>query len=261
MGGGWLFSNRAPPSPSACLLCTRRDAATRTPSAPLGRRRARLGGCVLVRFCVGPRGATDWPPAALAYDNELWLLKHRGLDAVVYLMVIKHLFYALLPMLVLQFAVVVPVYATAARPLVLPNDTLPLGGLTTISIQNIGVTDKERLWAPLVAVLANSAWCFAVLYRLYYRVTAKRIQHRSLRRVENYTVLVREIPRDATAAELSAHFDYLLAGQVVSVCVALKSRRLPALFAQRARALRELERCLALNERHPERRAEVAACG
>jgi hypothetical protein len=81
--------------------------------------------------------------------------------------------------------------------------------------------------APLVSAIFNSVWCFFIFYRLYRLVTAKRILHRSLCRVENFTVLLREIP-EMLAGEIGDHVDALLENnKVVSVVVALKSRKLP----------------------------------
>lgn len=190
------------------------------------------------------------PTLTTRIHSDLWLLKNRGLDAVIYLMLVRHCFYAMFPITMLEFLVLVPVYATATSAV---NGT---SGLNLISLANVG--DTDRLWAPLVVVIVNSLWCFVVFYRLYYLVTAKRIQHRSLRRIENYTVLLREIPPKATAQDIGDHIDHLLGGnRVLSVVIALDSKHLPGLCEQRGKALRELERCMALNVQHPDRRAMV----
>lgn len=171
-------------------------------------------------------------------------MKNRGLDTVIYLMLVRHCFYAMFPIMILEFVVLVPVYATSTSAV---NGT---AGLTLISLANVG--EPDRFWAPLIIAIVNSIWCFLVFYRLYYLVTAKRIQHRSLRRVENYTVLLREIPPAATAQSIGNHIDQLLGSNLVlSVTIALKSKHLPNHFAARAKALRELERCMAINLRNP----------
>ncbi len=86
-----------------------------------------------------------------------------------------------------------------------------------------------------------------ILYVLYREVTRQRIMFRSLKRPQNYFAMVREIPRDLSAKQLSVHFDTVLGvrGECVSFQVCLRSRQLPKLFAKRTTAVRMLEKCLA----------------
>ncbi len=64
----------------------------------------------------------------------------------------------------------------------------------------------------------NSILACAALYALYRKVTLLRIRSKARpQRPENFTVMVRDVPRRATEQELFAFFDRAFPGQVAHV--------------------------------------------
>jgi hypothetical protein len=84
-------------------------------------------------------GVFGWLVSALRYDDDLWLLQHRGLDALVYSMLIRHMMYAVVPCMIFTFLIVVPVYATSTHP------DIQVTGLTLITMANVP-SGSDRLW-------------------------------------------------------------------------------------------------------------------
>ncbi len=206
-------------------------------------------------------GVFGWLRAAFRHDKE-WILRHRGLDAVIYLMTLEYLIYALAPctgeqnrqifpslsfffffsslLIVLGLVVLMPVYRYCG---------VGLHGMDSVSLLNC-LPESQLLWAPFVMAFVYSIWIVTVLYVLYREVTRQRILFRSFQKAQNYTVMVREIPRDLSAKQLSVHFHTVLGvkGECVSFLVCLRSRSLPKLFRKRATAVRMLEKCFANKE-------------
>ncbi len=180
-------------------------------------------------------GLLGWAVSAWTVDR-LWILKHRGLDAVVYLLTLKYMIFALAPCTLIGVVVLMPVYSAACHA--------GLSGLDSITIQNC-VAGEPVLWVALAMCALFSVWIQLCLYLLFREVARLRIVFRSLQRPENYVLMVREIPRDLSANQLGQHFDVVARGECTSVLVCLRSRALHKLFLERAKAIRNLERCLA----------------
>ena len=195
-------------------------------------------------------GWIGWIKSALDHD-DLWMLRNRGLDAVIYLRVLRTLIEILIPCTLLGLVVLMPIYGAAGG-----NDLL---GLESLTLNNL-VEGSSFVWAAFTMVCVYSLWSIFCLYRMYYRIVGLRIYYRSLRRVENYVALVREIPRNLSAKEVAAHFDNLFPGEIVAINVALKSSKLPKLFKARQNAVFEMEKFSALYYETGERKRIYKHC-
>lgn len=180
-------------------------------------------------------GPVGWLRSIFTY-NDYFVLKHRGLDCVIYLAFLRCLVYVTVPITFLCCVVLMPVFWSGRSG---------LSGLASITISNLQPGDPLS-WAPFVMCIVFSVWTMIVFYRLYISVTDYRIKFRSLKRVENYVALVREIPAYVKAKQLGEHFDELFPNQIVSIQVCLTPGKLPKLFSERKKAVLQVEKFWAL---------------
>ncbi|CAI9279902.1 unnamed protein product [Lactuca saligna] len=149
----------------------------------------------------------NWMPDALKMP-EPELIDHAGLDSAVYLRIYLLGLKIFIPILLLTWAILVPVNWT--------NDTLDkLEGeafysqIDKLSISNIP-QGSHRFWAHVIMAYAITFWtCFA-LKKEYETVANMRLHflQSEKRRPDQFTVLVKNVPPDAdeSVSEAVEHF-------------------------------------------------------
>lgn len=149
----------------------------------------------------------NWMPDALKMP-EPELIDHAGLDSAVYLRIYLLGLKIFIPILVLTWAVLVPVNWT--------NDTLDkLKGTATyseidkLSISNIPQA-SQRFWTHVVMAYVVAFWTCYALKREYETVANMRLHflQSEKRRPDQFTVLVKNVPPDAdeSVSEAVEHF-------------------------------------------------------
>ncbi|CAH1423751.1 unnamed protein product [Lactuca virosa] len=149
----------------------------------------------------------NWMPDALKMP-EPELIDHAGLDSAVYLRIYLLGLKIFIPILVLTWAILVPVNWT--------NDTLDkLKGEATYSeIDKLSISNipqgSHRFWTHVIMAYAVTFWtCFA-LKKEYETVANMRLHflQSEKRRPDQFTVLVKNVPPDAdeSVSEAVEHF-------------------------------------------------------
>lgn len=149
----------------------------------------------------------NWMPDALKMP-EPELIDHAGLDSAVYLRIYLLGLKIFIPILLLTWAILVPVNWT--------NDTLDkLKGEATYSeIDKLSISNipqgSHRFWTHVIMAYAVTFWtCFA-LKKEYETVANMRLHflQSEKRRPDQFTVLVKNVPPDAdeSVSEAVEHF-------------------------------------------------------
>ncbi|EPS71707.1 hypothetical protein M569_03051, partial [Genlisea aurea] len=147
-----------------------------------------------------------WMPEALRMP-EMELIQHAGLDSVAYIRIYLLGLKIFVPIAALAFAVLVPVNWTGGTLDGMKD--LTYSDVDRLSISNVPA-GSIRLLAHVLMAYVVTFWTCYVLYREYENVTKKRLQFIASegRRPEQFTVLVRNIPRsfDESVSEEVEHF-------------------------------------------------------
>ncbi|KAJ7550515.1 hypothetical protein O6H91_07G104400 [Diphasiastrum complanatum] len=164
----------------------------------------------------------DWMREALRMP-ESELIEHAGLDSAVYLRIYLLGLKIFLPLMILGFAVLVPVNVTD-NYLVSSASQVISTNIDKISMANVK-NGSQRLWVHLSMTYVFTAWTCFMLYIEYKTVAGMRFRFLATehRRPDQFTVLVRQIPPDPDES-ISLHVehffrvnhpDYYLSHQVV----------------------------------------------
>ncbi|WOH09720.1 hypothetical protein DCAR_0729178 [Daucus carota subsp. sativus] len=162
-----------------------------------------------------------WMPDAFQMP-ELELIDHAGLDSVVYLRIYLLGLKIFFPIMLLAWAILVPVNVT--------NDTLEnTKGVTFSNIDKLSISNiplgSDRFWTHIVMAYAFTFWTCYVLKMEYEKIQDMRLHFLASekRRPDQFTVLVKNVPPDSdeSVSELVEHFflvnhpDHYLTHQVV----------------------------------------------
>lgn len=163
----------------------------------------------------------SWMPDALKMP-ELELIDHAGLDSVIYLRIYLLGLKIFFPIMLLAWAILVPVNMT--------NDTLEKAdGVTFSNIDKLSISNvplgSSKFWTHVVMAYTFTFWTCYVLQKEYAAIRDMRLHFMASekRRPEQYTVLVKNVPPDSdeSVSESVEHFflvnhpDHYLTHQVV----------------------------------------------
>ncbi|KAH9615815.1 hypothetical protein KSS87_022204 [Heliosperma pusillum] len=146
-----------------------------------------------------------WMPEALRMP-EPELIDHAGVDSVVYIRIYLLGLKIFVPIMVLAFAVLLPINWT--------GDMLNgVHGLTYSTIDKLSISNipagSNRFWAHLVVAYASTLWTCCMLYKEYKIVTTLRLEFFAVadRRPDQFSVLVRNVPPDPDES-VSGHVEH-----------------------------------------------------
>ncbi|RHY26635.1 hypothetical protein DYB32_007438 [Aphanomyces invadans] len=134
--------------------------------------------------------------------------------------------------------VLFPVYATAQWT---RNDVSTLERIAV----NILRENDHRFWAAVVAMYVVSAYTLHLLHREYKDFVARRHHLLSQPHVQQYSVVIRDLPKQLRTCEsLKKYLNHLFPHAIHSVVVAVDCKPLEKLVAKREHCRRQLERAL-----------------
>ncbi|XAR53807.1 hypothetical protein NMG60_11022493 [Bertholletia excelsa] len=162
----------------------------------------------------------NWMPEALKMP-EPELIDHAGLDSAVYLRIYLLGLKIFVPLTLLAWTILVPVNWTNST---LEKDNVIYSDIDKLSISNIPL-GSPRFWAHVVMAYMFTFWTCYVLKTEYETIASMRLRFLASekRRPDQFTVLVRNVPRDPdeSISETVEHFflvnhpDHYLTHQVV----------------------------------------------
>ncbi|KAG0592601.1 hypothetical protein KC19_1G265900 [Ceratodon purpureus] len=202
------------------------------------------------------RGPFSW-----AFDawkaTESDLVDAAGLDATVYL----HLFHAALQIIVLSAAYCIPVLValSASNSYNTKQEKTDVrvtrfSGFDNLSMGNVE-PGSPKIWGFLIGMFWVSFVTYFILLRSYRRIIdlrVRRLRRSAKARPEEFTVLVKDIPKppaNQTQAEHVDSFFRMVHPVSYARCIIVKDlRKLENLFKEREKVLRELEHAEAVFE-------------
>lgn len=152
------------------------------------------------------------------------IIEKRGLNVYMYLTVLKYLFFIVLSYSLYGFIILFPVHATGGGNLT---------GTALLSMGNV-TPGSATLTADLIGVIWNSVLASVGLYMLYKVYLSHRLSYLSnVNNVKNYTILVREFPKNTTETELYEIFNRVYPDKVQSVQMCYCTKELWKLLKER----------------------------
>ncbi|KAL2901308.1 hypothetical protein RDABS01_026390 [Bienertia sinuspersici] len=149
----------------------------------------------------------NWMPEALKM-SETALIDHAGLDSAVFLRIYTLGLKIFLPMMILALLVLVPVNVSGGTLFFLRKE-LVLSNIDKLSISNVP-PKSYRFFVHIAMQYLFTFWTCFMLYKEYDTVASMRLQFLASqqRHVEQYTVLVRNVPRvpECSISESVDHF-------------------------------------------------------
>ncbi|GKB96221.1 calcium permeable stress-gated cation channel 1-like protein [Tanacetum coccineum] len=144
----------------------------------------------------------NWMPEALKMP-EPELIDHAGLDSAVYLRIYLLGLKIFIPILVLTWAILVPVNWT--------NDWLEVTGATYSDIDKLSISNiPQKFYAHVAMAYAITIWTCFSLKKEYETIANMRLHfvQSEKRRPDQFTVLVKNVPPDAdeSVSEAVEHF-------------------------------------------------------
>lgn len=136
----------------------------------------------------------NWMPEALKM-SETALIEHAGLDSAAFLRIYTLGLKIFLPMMILALVVLVPVNVSGGTLAFLRKE------LVTSDIDNLSISNvppkSYRFFVHIAMQYVFTFWTCFMLYKEYDTVASMRLQFLASqqRRAEQYTVLVRNVPR------------------------------------------------------------------
>ena len=178
-----------------------------------------------------PRGGLiGWISSAYNLTEES-INQERGLDALMYLKVTKYLFVASI-IYCFYGCILIPVHITGG------ND---LDGIGMLGISNVK-NSSLRLIADVIGILFNSVVGSTVLYLLYKEYSRLRCVYKSDEsKIENYSVIIREIPQWMTKYEVQSAMSRIFPEKVWSILECYDTRELDKLIQKREKFGNKLE--------------------
>ncbi|KAH9606510.1 hypothetical protein KSS87_018900 [Heliosperma pusillum] len=136
----------------------------------------------------------NWMPQAL-HMSETDLIDHAGLDSVAFLRIYLLGLKIFAPMMVLALLVLLPVNISGGTLFFLRKE-LVTSDIDKLSISNVP-PKSYRFFAHIGMEYLFTFWACFLLYKEYDKVASMRLQFLASqqRRVEQYTVLVKNVPR------------------------------------------------------------------
>ncbi|KAL4180901.1 hypothetical protein AMTRI_Chr12g268420 [Amborella trichopoda] len=146
----------------------------------------------------------NWMPEGLRMP-EPELIDHAGLDSAVYLRIYLLGLKIFVPIMILGFAIIVPVNWTDGT---LEHSNVTFSDIDKLSISNVGDGSK-RFWTHVVMAYVFSLWTCYVLLKEYGNIVSMRLHFLATerRRPDQFTVLVRNVPPDSDES-VSEHVDH-----------------------------------------------------
>lgn len=159
-----------------------------------------------------------WVPPVLLYP-EANFVKSHGLDAALYIRLLRMLALMFAVLSVYNLIVLVPLYGTAANQYLEPTDRDYVVGVTVFSLSNVQA-QSQRLWGTLISEIVVLA-VIAIFVRHELGVHKQyRLEYRadSLRNPSNYAVLALDVPAEQRTAErIRKFFVRCFPGEVAAV--------------------------------------------
>lgn len=123
---------------------------------------------------------------------------------------------------------------------------LYVSGLNSLTMSSVK-EKSSRLIAHIFSIIFNSAVIYFFTYRMYKTYMLYRFRFKaSPDRIENFSVMIREVPVTVTDETLQVFFEKLFPGKILSVIRAYSNDKLVTKIEKRDEQLREVERAYAI---------------
>lgn len=197
----------------------------------------------------------NWMPEALRM-SETELIQHAGFDSAVFLRIYTLGLKIFLPMMILALLVLLPVNISGGTLFFLRKE-LVLSDIDKLSISNVP-PKSYRFFAHISLQYLFTFWTCFMLYKEYDKVASMRLQFLASqqRRVEQYTVLVRNVPH-VSGRSITDSIDYFFKknhrNTYLSHQVVYKSKKFAKLVRKRERLQNWLDYYKLKYERNPDK--------
>lgn len=189
-----------------------------------------------------------WIPHVLSIPDHS--LQHtHGLDTVMLLRFYRSCAWLCIHIAVFTTFVLIPVYATASKKNLPPNNPWRVFGIRILSLANVPRTDSWRLMLVFVFDLCITVYVLTfILIQLKYLLRMRR-QYRTSDHPSNYALIVQDVPARFSTSELLFHFfDSIYPNMVKSVKFIPLCTKLTKYRRKYWTAVRNRQRCTAVLE-------------
>lgn len=191
-----------------------------------------------------PRSLFGWVGTTIRYSDEEVFRTH-GLDAMMFLKFVKMMLYIVIIVSIYGFVVLFAVNATGENTKN-RSSLLYVNGLNSLTMSGVS-EGSHRLVAHIFSVIFNTVTIFYFTYQMYRTYMLYRFRFKSSPdRIENFSIMIREVPTTVTDETLHNFFDRLFPGKVLSVIRAYSTAKLAKKIEKRDDQLREVEKAYAI---------------
>lgn len=191
-----------------------------------------------------PRTPFGWVLSTMRYSDEDVFRTH-GLDILMFIKFVKMMFFICVIVSAYGFIVLFAVNATGENTKS-RTSLLYVSGLNSLTMSSVK-EKSSRLIAHIFSIIFNSAVIYFFTYRMYKTYMLYRFRFKaSPDRIENFSVMIREVPVTVTDETLQVFFEKLFPGKILSVIRAYSNDKLVTKIEKRDEQLREVERAYAI---------------
>jgi hypothetical protein len=196
-----------------------------------------------------PQNLFGWLMITLKYKDEDMYRTH-GLDAVMFIKFIKMLLSIVVGISIYGFCVLFAINATGENANDSSDDVYGLNTLTMSAVH----PQSNRLVAHFFSIIFNSLMVYYFTYKMYREYMLLRFKWKTTaERIDNFAVMIREVPLNLSDKYLEEFFNRLFPGKVLSV---IRSYHTPALdgnIEKRNKEIAQVEHFYAIYETTGER--------
>eukprot|EP01137_Pigoraptor_chileana_P015425 Opistho-2@71328 len=193
-----------------------------------------------------PPGFVAWILPTLRV-NTMWLLRHRGLDAAMYVRFQRKMAFTFGLLALLVLVTLIPINGSGEMSNLPSDNPAYVSGLNVISLANLA-PGSDKLWAASVMGSLFLVIMWIALYREYGRYCQLRNEMRDAPTIEQYSIVTHNYPFKSRQLEVAeqeedvrSFFDSMFPGAIVRAVPVPDCKQLSSLRRKENKICRDLE--------------------